>query len=92
MTVASAGPSHPWRQYRNRLPRRQNRGPSQREIAVAELMAAEHDEVRTVQPGVPYRGPRNTAERIAAALDMKPANVRNVMAQIRKRMGADQAR
>lgn len=89
MTRANCGPNHPWRQYPRR---RTSSGPTAREIAVADIMAEEaDDDVTTIQKGRKYRGPRNTSERAAERLGMKPANVRNVMAQIRKRLG-DQAR
>lgn len=85
MTRASVGPNHPWRQYPRR---RTSSGPTEREIAVAEIMAEEaDDDVTTVQKGRKYRGPRDTSERAAARLGMKPSNVRNVMGQIRKRLG-----
>lgn len=87
---SNAGPNHPWRQYPNRR-RAGTAPPTLREKQVAEIMATECDEVPHVVPGRKYQGPRLTAERIAEQLGLNPANVRNVQARIRARLG-DQAR
>lgn len=79
MPRRNCGPNHPWRQY----PNRRRQGPTAREIAVAEIMA-EGDRAceRSRRGAKPI-----TAEEIAERLNLKPANVRNIMAQVRKRVG-----
>lgn len=76
-TRPNCPPDHPWRQY----PNRRERMPTRREVEVAEAMS----ECDCGAPGC--RPKRITAEEIARRLGMKPSNVRNVMAVVRKRLG-----
>jgi len=80
MTRANVPPDHPWRQYPNRR-RAGSNPPTLRERRVAEIMA----ECDCGAPGC--RSKPASAEEIGERLGLKPANVRNVQALIRKRLG-----
>lgn len=83
MTRASAAANHPWRQYPNRR-RAGTNPPTMRERRVAEIMA----ECDCGAPGC--RSKPATAQEIGELLGLKPANVRNVQALIRKRINEAQ--